>query len=276
MAEKRMISKVISISEKVNCLPDVFDMLLFTWLIPHTDDFGRLTGSPAKVKALVVPMLDRTLADVEASLGRLHNAELILWYEINQDRYIQIINFEEHQQGLHKRTKSKIPEVPGSSGKFLKIPSEGKGRELKGIGREEEEKGTEGNHDTDSIESIKDGILNLINQCKIEEYTLYDLDIIYSYIPDVDIEVIEACIKKGQGKHVNYTIRTLEGKVKDGITKKDQLYSKPKVGELDGSSEGSIRPGGNQAEDKPITGGKTGALPSRWASKIVQMPNVSG
>lgn len=118
MAEKRMISKVISVSEKVNELPDIFDMLLFTWMIPHADDFGRLSGSPAKVKALIVPMLDKTNSEIEGSLGRLNDKGLILWYEVNGDKIIQIENFDKHQHGLHKRTKSKFPEVPGNSEKF--------------------------------------------------------------------------------------------------------------------------------------------------------------
>lgn len=110
MAEKRMLSKVISISEKVNTLPDIFDMLLFTWMIPHTDDFGRLAGSAAKVKALVVPMLDKTIRDVEAALNHLADAELILWYEADGEKVIQILNNEKHQQGLKgKRSKFAAP-----------------------------------------------------------------------------------------------------------------------------------------------------------------------
>ena len=65
-------------------MPELFDMLLFTWMIPHTDDFGRLAGSPAKIKGLVVPMMDKTKSDIEESLGRLHDAELINWVEANQ------------------------------------------------------------------------------------------------------------------------------------------------------------------------------------------------
>jgi len=125
MAEKRMLSKVISISEKVNELPDVFDMLLFTWMIPHTDDFGRMVGSPAKVKALVVPLQSKDISEIKASLSRLHDAELIAWYEVDGEKFIQILNFDKHQQGLHKRTKSKFPEyIPDDSGKFPGIPSE--------------------------------------------------------------------------------------------------------------------------------------------------------
>jgi len=135
-----MISKSISVSERVNMLPDVFHMLLFTWLVPHADDFGRLFGSPAKIKALVVPMLDKTIKDVEAALKSLHQSQLINWYEINGDKYIQIVNFEQHQVGLHKRTKSKFPAPPDISGNFSEVPTE----ENRTEGNRTEEKGREG------------------------------------------------------------------------------------------------------------------------------------
>lgn len=127
-----MLSKVISVSKKVNLrLKDHFSRLLYTWLIPQTDDFGRMTGCPHKIRALVIPMLEESYKDVEVSLTALHDAELIIWYEVDGERYLQITNFDEHQSGLHKRTNSKIPdppvkikEVPGSSGKVQEIPSE--------------------------------------------------------------------------------------------------------------------------------------------------------
>lgn len=118
MAERRMISKAISISEKVNSL-SVFGRLLYTWMIPHADDFGRLPGSPVKVRALVVPMADETIKDVEQALKDMHKHGLIIWYEVDGERFIQITNFEKHQQGLHKRTKSKFPEPPDE---FREIP----------------------------------------------------------------------------------------------------------------------------------------------------------
>ncbi|WP_438498059.1 DnaD domain-containing protein [Paenibacillus sp. IHBB 3054] len=146
MAEKRMLSKVISISEKVNELPDIFDMLLYTWMIPHADDFGRLAGSPGKIKALVVPMLDKSIKDIRDSLLVLDVQGLILWYEVDGERVIQIQQFEKHQQGLHKRTRSKFPDFPGSSGNVQEIPSELNRTELKGTeekGTEQEQNGTE-------------------------------------------------------------------------------------------------------------------------------------
>ncbi|WP_051058740.1 DnaD domain-containing protein [Paenibacillus shenyangensis] len=108
MAEKRMLSKVISVSEKVNMLPDIFSMLLFTWMIPHADDYGRLPGSPAKVKALVVPMLDKSLRDVEQAIRQLEEQGVIVWYETDGDKVIEIVNFAQHQEGLKSKKKSKF------------------------------------------------------------------------------------------------------------------------------------------------------------------------
>ncbi|WP_341348619.1 DnaD domain protein [Paenibacillus sp. FSL H3-0469] len=152
MAEKRMLSKVISISEKVNELPDIFDMLLYTWMIPHADDFGRLAGSPGKIKALVVPMLEKSIKDIRESLHVLDHQGLILWYEVDGERVVQIQQFEKHQQGLHKRTRSKFPDFPGNSGNVQEIPSELKGTELNRTEenrteekrREQEQNGIEG------------------------------------------------------------------------------------------------------------------------------------
>ena len=112
MAEKRMLSKVISVSEKVNTLPELLDMLLFTWMIPHADDYGRLPGSPAKVKALVVPMLDRSINDIQRSMQRLEDQKLIVCYESNGEMAIQIVDFEKHQIGLKGKKASKYSTPP--------------------------------------------------------------------------------------------------------------------------------------------------------------------
>lgn len=221
-----MISKSISISEKVNIrLPDIFDMVLYTWLIPHSDDFGRLYGSPAKIKALVVPMLDKSIKEVEISLQHIHDSELINWYEVDGDKYIQINNFEDHQTGLHKRTISKFPEplqdIPGSSGKIQEIPLEGKGRELKGT--EENRTEEEGNRRELDIDQQKNKILQLLNQNEVKDIMPYPLEQLESYVGAVDFEVIETAIKKSYKKHINYALKTLKGMIKDGIKTKEQL-----------------------------------------------------
>jgi len=109
-----MISKVISVSKKFNIrLDDHFSRLLYLMLIPHVDDFGRMSGDPYDVKALVFPMMEDVRSkDIEASLGKLHEAGLIIWYSVGDEKFIQITNFDAHQQGLKKRIPSKIPAPP--------------------------------------------------------------------------------------------------------------------------------------------------------------------
>ena len=48
MANRRMIAKSISVSDEANALGD-FAALLFTWLIPHSDDYGVIPGSPGRI-----------------------------------------------------------------------------------------------------------------------------------------------------------------------------------------------------------------------------------
>ena len=237
MAEKRMISKSISISEKVNTLPDIFDMLLFTWIIPHTDDFGRLTGSPAKVKALVVPMLDKTIKDVERAIQSLHDAGLLIWYEVGSDKYIQIVNFDNHQQGLHKRTKSKFPEppsnhndIPGLSRNFPEFPSEQNRTEE----NRTEEKGTEGGV------SDSDKVMALVNKYNLICKGIFQLEEICSYLGEFDFEVVESAIKQSEGKNVAYAMSILDRLRREGKTKKESLVKLEVVSKKDKLKEKEI------------------------------------
>jgi hypothetical protein len=143
-----MISKSISVSEQVNILSD-FAALLFTWLIPHTDDYGVIPGSSRKIKALVVPMRKQTPDQVENALKELQNAGLVWRYIYKDAEYIQFCKFEDHQEGLHKRTNPKNPlyrDAKDDTENFREIPgnsrlkernlneinlSEGKGKEDK-------------------------------------------------------------------------------------------------------------------------------------------------
>lgn len=216
MAEKRMISKVISISKKFNIsLTDHFSRLLYLLLIPHSDDFGRLTGDPFKIKALILPMMEEVKWDeVDRTLGNLHRSGLINWYESNGEMYIQIINFDDHQQGLHKRTRSKFPDPPEHSGNFPEIPSEQNRTE----GNRTEEKGTEQNG-----VSAHDLVLKWMNQYKVEFKGIYQLELVQAFIGKVDVEVLEHCIKQAEGKNAGYAITIIERHIREGKTKKESI-----------------------------------------------------
>ena len=126
MANRRMISKSISVSDETNSI-GLFAALLFTWMIPHTDDYGVIAGTAGRIKALVVPRLSQSEKDVEDALDEMRAVGLIHRYTNNGHYYSQFVNFEQHQEGLHKRTSPKHPLWNGEGsqpfvGSFREIP----------------------------------------------------------------------------------------------------------------------------------------------------------
>ena len=91
-----MISKSISTSTKLAEV-GTFARLLFTWIIPHCDDYGRMDGMPKIVRGVVVPLCDETVDDVAQALEDIERVGLIKTYEVNGRRYIQVLKWDEHQ-----------------------------------------------------------------------------------------------------------------------------------------------------------------------------------
>ena len=114
MARGRMLSKDISLDEKVNALSDDSAQLLFTWLIPHLDCEGRTYGEAGVVKAMVVPRHNWSNNRVEKYLTEMEKLGLIARYSLNGNRYLFAPNFDKHQVGLRKEreSQSKIPPPP--------------------------------------------------------------------------------------------------------------------------------------------------------------------
>lgn len=92
--------------------------MLFPLLVASTDDFGRMPGDAFTVKNVVLPSSPRLERDFDAALDIMHKVGLIVRYQAEGAIYVQVHQFDEHQSGLHKRTKSKFPEpteIPGTS-----------------------------------------------------------------------------------------------------------------------------------------------------------------
>jgi len=139
MARGRMLSKTISLDEKVEALSCDSARLLFTWLIAHLDVEGRMYGEARLVKSIVVPRRNYSLRTIEKYLNEMENLGLIQRYSINnsqelgtfqqqklnnsqtnqgkvcqnivKNQYLFAPNFEKHQPGLRKdkETQSQIP-----------------------------------------------------------------------------------------------------------------------------------------------------------------------
>ena len=122
----RKIWTSVSLSKKLSKVGPI-PALLWTWIIPHCDDHGKIQGEAGHVKALVVPRFkgeEFTEEAVEQHLMTLHKAELIDVYidpeEIGNekpDHFIFIRDWYEYQklQQGKKRAASKLPEMTKDS-----------------------------------------------------------------------------------------------------------------------------------------------------------------
>ena len=80
--------------------------LLFAGLWTIADREGRLEDRPKKIKAAVLPYDD---CDVDHLLNELSKRDFIIRYEVNGEKYIQIVKWEKHQNPHYKEVKSEIP-----------------------------------------------------------------------------------------------------------------------------------------------------------------------
>ena len=112
MADGRMLKKKISKSRKLPKLPTDSDRLFYTWLIPHLDVEGRILADPDVLKGEIVPRLkDWTPKKVEETLLQLSKHKLIILYNADGDRYLELLRFGD-EQSLRKDRERKS-EIPG-------------------------------------------------------------------------------------------------------------------------------------------------------------------
>jgi hypothetical protein len=115
MAKARMLHKKISISSQVNKL-SLPAKLLFTWLIPHADDDGKLRGDVEYVKATAVPMIKWSEKKVKNYLEEIKNVGLIYFWEENNEWFIEFIKWNAHQSIQKDRYKpSELPSFKSDS-----------------------------------------------------------------------------------------------------------------------------------------------------------------
>lgn len=114
-----MISKSFSTSAKRAVLQALcpkmseFCEFLFVLLVAHADDHGRLPGDEFTVQMQINPVSKRKLPDFVAALHLLHEAGLILWYQVDGKKLIEIVKFSEHQDLKgHNLRPGKLPPCP--------------------------------------------------------------------------------------------------------------------------------------------------------------------
>lgn len=111
MARARNIKPGFFSNDKLAELPPL-GRILFAGLWTIADRKGRLEDRPKKVKAEILPYDG---CNVDKLLDELQSRAFILRYECGGVRYIQVLNFEKHQNPHTKEADSTIP-APDSPG----------------------------------------------------------------------------------------------------------------------------------------------------------------
>jgi len=93
--------------------------LLFPGLWILADREGRLEDRPKQIKMEIFPA---DSFDVDAMLQQLHNANLIIRYEVDGKRYIQVTNFSKHQNPHRDERASSIPAPTGHDASTVQAP----------------------------------------------------------------------------------------------------------------------------------------------------------
>jgi hypothetical protein len=132
MSRHRSISTDISTDTQLAELAEhgPLPLLLYTWAIPHADDWGRMTGDPRQFKLLVCPGLDVTARDVEAALSVIAETGLWLRYTIAGKWYIAFPpqSWFKHQNYIPKSKRGKdgsaIPTPQNPEFQLVEAPEE--------------------------------------------------------------------------------------------------------------------------------------------------------
>lgn len=101
MSRRRYISTEISVDKQVNRMGMEYGdapVLLYTWMIPHADDQGRLPGDPFELLNLVWPgRRDKTEEDVVRCLTAMDQYGLIRWDRTAEAVIFPARNFYKYQ-----------------------------------------------------------------------------------------------------------------------------------------------------------------------------------
>ncbi len=109
MAKARMLHGSISRSIQVNklCLPA---RLLFSWMIAHADDEGRIKGDPDYIRATVVPMTKWSSNNIKNYLEQIREIGLIYYWTDNDEWFVEFVKWRDYQSIKSDRFKpSKLP-----------------------------------------------------------------------------------------------------------------------------------------------------------------------
>ncbi len=108
MPRTRLINPAASLDEDVAAL-SIWARHLWAYLPCHADREGRLKDSAFMLKASIFPA---DTIDVDALIGELAATDMVVRYQVDGKRYLQIRNFAKYQSPHKNEVPSDIPPVP--------------------------------------------------------------------------------------------------------------------------------------------------------------------
>ena len=116
-----MINNKITTDKKIHDLSCDTSRLAFTWAVTFADVEGRIPGDPAIVKSMVFPRRsDITEEQMQLYIQEWAAQDLIIWYQADDDLWIQFTKFDDNQVGLRKNREAPstipAPELRNNSG----------------------------------------------------------------------------------------------------------------------------------------------------------------
>jgi len=136
-----MLNKSISLSGQMNELT-LKEKLIFTWSIPHLDDYGLLDVSLAVIKATVIPMVKEIgLSDIRRFIDKGVAIGLL---QEHKD-CLEFLGFNNHQSiSEEKKVKSKFAKIPQENSGENNNPQKSPLQDKRSKEKIREEKGREG------------------------------------------------------------------------------------------------------------------------------------
>ncbi len=130
MSRHRYISTDISTDTNIAALAEMnpVSCLLYTWAIPHADDWGRMSGDARQFRLTVCPALDMTNKEVDGIIDQIASVGLWERYEIDGKQYIAFpqSSWWRHQnyisQAKRDDDKSQIPPPPPKNTHCRELP----------------------------------------------------------------------------------------------------------------------------------------------------------
>ena len=183
MANIRWLNPKIFDNDKLGMLEPIV-RLLYIGLWCYADREGRLDDSPAKIRKTILGYDNVTIQQVNQMLDEIQKQGFIIRYAVDDNNYIQVVNFTKYQYPAINEPESSIPCPEGYEPPVLQIKLDNFfGNELKPKKQRKQLKIEEDYHEEDeapfTVFPLKDGTEFPVYVSLILEYqqTYPDMDI---------------------------------------------------------------------------------------------------